>query len=69
MRSAGMAQACYGYDARMLGTAKERRHAQPPATAEALADITLPDQDGNEVRLRDLWRDGPVALVWLRHYG
>ncbi|HEY1523086.1 MAG TPA: hypothetical protein VGF70_08755 [Solirubrobacteraceae bacterium] len=37
--------------------------------ADALADIVLPDQDGNEVRLGDLWRDGPVALVWLRHYG
>jgi hypothetical protein len=35
----------------------------------ALADITLPDQDGNEVELGDLWRERPVALVWLRHYG
>ncbi len=41
----------------------------PSATADALADIVLPDQDGNETRLGDLWRDGPVALVWLRHYG
>jgi hypothetical protein len=39
------------------------------STADALADIVLPDQDGNEVLLGDLWRDGPVALVWLRHYG
>jgi hypothetical protein len=38
-------------------------------TADALADIVLPDQDGDEVRLGGLWRDGPVALVWLRHYG
>jgi hypothetical protein len=35
----------------------------------ALADITLPDHDGEPVRLGDLWSDGPVALVWLRHYG
>lgn len=35
----------------------------------ALADIALPDQDANDVRLGDLWRDGPAALVWLRHYG
>jgi hypothetical protein len=53
----------------VLGTAKQRQHTQPPSTAEALTDITLLDQDGNEVRLGDLWRDGPVALVWLRHYG
>lgn len=37
--------------------------------AATLADIVLPDQDGNETRLGDLWRDGPAALVWLRHYG
>jgi hypothetical protein len=41
----------------------------PPDTAEALADIVLPDHDGNDTRLADLWRDRPVALVWLRHYG
>ena len=41
------------------------------STADALADIVLPDHEGNDVRLGDLWtsRDGPVALVWLRHYG
>jgi hypothetical protein len=39
------------------------------ATTDAIADIVLPDQDGNDVRLGDLWADGPVALVWLRHYG
>jgi len=37
--------------------------------AKAIADVVLPDQDGNEVRLGDLWRERPVALVWLRHYG
>jgi len=39
-----------------------------PAVRE-LADISLPDQDGEEVRLGDLWADRPVVLVWLRHYG
>jgi hypothetical protein len=37
--------------------------------ADALAKIVLPDQDGHEVRLGDLWSKGPAALVWLRHYG
>ncbi len=37
--------------------------------AAKLADLVLPDHDGREVRLGDLWQDGPVALVWLRHYG
>jgi hypothetical protein len=34
-----------------------------------LADITLPDHNGDAVRLGDLWEDRPVVLVWLRHYG
>jgi hypothetical protein len=39
------------------------------STAAKLADIVLPDQDGHDVRLGELWREKPVALVWLRHYG
>jgi hypothetical protein len=34
-----------------------------------LSDIVVRDQDACEVRIGDLWRDGPAALVWLRHYG
>jgi hypothetical protein len=37
--------------------------------SQALANIVLPDHDGTDVRLGDLWREQPVALVWLRHYG
>jgi len=53
----------------MRGTAKTRRRTHAPKDAHALADVTLPDQDGAPVRLGDLWRERPVALVWLRHYG
>jgi hypothetical protein len=53
----------------MLGAASERQHSHPPARADALADIALPDQDGNDVRLGDLWAERPAALIWLRHYG
>ncbi len=35
----------------------------------ALAGIALPDTEGREVRLGDLWRDDPAILVFLRHYG
>jgi acyl-CoA synthetase (AMP-forming)/AMP-acid ligase II len=31
--------------------------------------LVLPDHEGHDVRLGDLWNDRPVALVWLRHYG
>jgi hypothetical protein len=51
------------------GTASGRQPIQAPARADALADIVLPDHDGNNVRLGDLWQKAPVALVWLRHYG
>jgi hypothetical protein len=40
-----------------------------PKTAAGLADIVLPDDEGNDVRLGDLWQDKPVVLVFLRHYG
>ena len=40
-----------------------------PETAASFAEITLPDHDGNDVRLGSLWEDGPVVLVFLRHYG
>jgi hypothetical protein len=53
----------------MLGAASERQHSDPPARADALSDIVLPDQQGNEVRLGDLWAERPAALIWLRHYG
>ncbi len=38
-------------------------------TAAGLEDIVLVDSEEHEVRLGDLWRDRPVVLVWLRHYG
>jgi peroxiredoxin len=48
---------------------KERGRTSPPERADTLADIVLPDHDGNDVRLGDLWSEEPVALVWVRHYG
>ncbi len=53
----------------MLGAATTRQRTHPPDRADALVDIVLLDHDGNEVRLGDVWRDRPAALVWLRHYG
>lgn len=35
----------------------------------ALADITLPDTQGRDVRLGALWDESPAVLVFLRHYG
>lgn len=34
-----------------------------------LAGMTLPDVDGNPVRLGSLWAEHPAVVVFLRHYG
>lgn len=34
-----------------------------------LAGMTLPDVDGNPVKLGSLWADHPAVVVFLRHYG
>ena len=38
-------------------------------TGAVIQDLKLPDSRDQEVRLGDLWRDRPAAIVWLRHYG
>ncbi len=42
---------------------------QAANTAEALAGLTVLGQQGEVVKLGDLWRKEPVALVFVRHYG
>ena len=39
------------------------------ASLNEIEDVRLPDSFGNEKRVGDLWQDGPVVIVWLRHYG
>ncbi len=34
-----------------------------------LANVSLPDADGREYRLGDLWERQPAVIVFLRHYG
>jgi hypothetical protein len=53
----------------MLGISGTKQATNPPDRADALADVVLPDHEGNGVRLGDLWQDRPAVLVWLRHYG
>lgn len=53
----------------MFGISRSRGRTAAPERADELADLELLDLEGEPVRLGDLWRDGPVALVWLRHYG
>ncbi|HZU31713.1 MAG TPA: hypothetical protein VFB79_11395 [Candidatus Angelobacter sp.] len=41
----------------------------PDTFSSKLADLTLPDPDGNTTRLGSLWASQPAVLVFLRHYG
>jgi hypothetical protein len=34
-----------------------------------LGDVAVLDLQGHEVPLRAIYEQGPVVLVWLRHYG
>jgi prostamide/prostaglandin F2alpha synthase len=52
-----------------MGASRKRQKTNPPERADELADFVLQDHRGEEVRLGDLWSDGPAVLVWLRHYG
>jgi hypothetical protein len=53
----------------VLGAASRRQQTNPPKRADALAGIVLLDEDGDEVRLGEIWSERPAVLVWLRHYG
>jgi hypothetical protein len=35
----------------------------------ALSDLSLVDAGGSSHRLGDLWRDRPIVVVFLRHFG
>ena len=37
--------------------------------ADRLAPIEVLDPEGRSVRLGDQWRDKPVVLVFIRHFG
>jgi cytochrome oxidase Cu insertion factor (SCO1/SenC/PrrC family) len=34
-----------------------------------LAEIELVDEKGTKVRLGDLWRERPIVLTFVRHFG
>ena len=40
-----------------------------PSTSERLSALTALDTEGRAIRLGDLWRDRPIVLVFVRHFG
>jgi hypothetical protein len=51
------------------GTVARRQKTSPPERTDELAEFVLQDHRGEDVRLGELWSEGPAVLVWLRHYG
>lgn len=39
------------------------------SVVERLADVVVQDLDGADVRLGDVWRERPVVLAFIRHFG
>ncbi len=39
------------------------------ADLKTIEDVRLPDHAGVEYRIGDLWREQPLVVAWLRHYG
>jgi hypothetical protein len=38
------------------------------ADLRSLAELRLPEAEGGEIGIGDLWADRPLAIAWLRHY-
>jgi hypothetical protein len=52
----------------MIGASRKRGGSQVRVSTK-LSDIELSDWRGEPVRLGSLWRDRPVVLVFIRHFG
>lgn len=51
------------------GPKRTRWEAVPPQVGDAAPNVSLADSSGTERQLSEWWSDGPVHLVFLRHFG
>ncbi len=40
-----------------------------PQVGQPAPDVTLRDEDGQEIALSAYWRERPTFFVWVRHFG
>ncbi len=40
-----------------------------PQVGQPAPDVTLHDENGQEVTLSAYWRERPTVFVWIRHFG
>ena len=52
-----------------MSRARPRAGTGRPAIDPEAAAVLVEDLEGRSRRLGDLWRDRPVVLVFLRHFG
>ncbi len=45
------------------------RRREGAMNAKKLGGLDVLDADGSTVRLGDFWKDRPVVLVFIRHFG
>lgn len=53
----------------LAGPTRTRLTALPPQDGDQAPDLELPDSTGAVRRLSEFWADGPVHLVFMRHFG
>lgn len=53
----------------LKGPTRTRWESVPPQVGEMAPDLALRDSSGTERRVSEWWDDGPVHLVFMRHYG
>ena len=53
----------------LVGPTRTRLTELPPQDGDLAPDVELPDSGGAPRRLSEFWSDGPVHLVFLRHFG
>lgn len=50
-------------------TSPTENHGDLLEVGQTAPDLTLADDQGQSVRLSDLWRQRPLVLLFVRHFG
>ena len=53
----------------LAGPTRTRLTELPPQDGDQAPDLELPDANGAPRRLSEFWADGPVHLIFMRHFG
>lgn len=53
----------------LQGPTRTQWQTLPPQVGDTALDVRLPDSHGTQRRLSEWWEQGPLHLVFMRHYG